>query len=500
MPRPRYRKSVRLWKRPAISSIAAPFQRLLEQQRQLQQRVDVRPRRRRGQHAAHLAQAQGEEIERDQLRGERLGRRDADLRTRVGIDRPVGLARRHAADHVADGDAGGAFALRLAQRGQRVGRLARLRDDDGERVWRHNRLAVAVLGSVVHFDRDARQLLDHELADEAGVPRGAARQNRDVLDRGQLGIVELHLFEKHLAGVLRDAAEDRLAGGSRLLEDFLEHEVLVAGLLRHDRIPQHALGRLGDRPSAKIGEHGAGPGDDRHLLVVQEDDVARVAEDRRDVRGDEELAVAEADDDRRTVSDGDDLARIVRRDEHEREEPAQELQRPPDAVLQPVVPHLALDEVRDDLGVRLGDERVALLLQFLLQIEIVLDDPVVDDDDLAGAVAVRVRVLFRRTAVGRPARVPDAVVARNRIGFDDLFEVRQLAGAPPQIHRAVVHDGDARRVVPAVLEPPQPVDEHGHDVLRSDIADNSAHSLVPRSYFLSSRRLRLASAQPPMLR
>ena len=43
--------------------------------------------------------------------------------------------------------------------------------------------------------------------------------------------------------------------------------------------------------------------DDRHLLVAEEDDVARVAEDRRDVRGDEELAVAEADDDRRAVAD-----------------------------------------------------------------------------------------------------------------------------------------------------------------------------------------------------
>ena len=107
---------------------------------------------------------------------------------------------------------------------------------------------------------------------------------------------------------------------------------------------------------------------------------------------------------------------IVGRDQHQREQPAHVEQRPAHRVLEPVVLHLALDEVRDDLGVGLGDERVPFLLQLLLQIEIVLDDAVVDDDDAAGAVAVRVRVLLGRTAVRRPARVADAVLALERVG------------------------------------------------------------------------------------
>ena len=81
------------------------------------------------------------------------------------------------------------------------------------------------------------------------------------------------------------------------------------------------------------------------------------------VGGDEELAVAEPDDDRRAVSDGDDLLGIVGRDQHEREQAAHQQQRPPHGVLEAVVLHLALDEVRDDLGVGLGDELVALPLQ-----------------------------------------------------------------------------------------------------------------------------------------
>ena len=391
------------------------------------------------------------------------------------IDRAVRFTRRHAADDVADGEACRSVALRLAQRRQRIGGLARLRDDDRQRLGRHDRLAVAVLRSVVDFDRNAGQLLDHELADQPRVPRRPAREDRDPLDRGQLRFGDLHFLEKHPSGVLRHAAEDRLAGRGRLLEDLLQHEVLVAGLLGHDRIPQHALRRLGDRPPEEVGEGHARARDDRHLLVAEEHDIARVAEDRGNVGGDEELPVAEADDDRRAVADRDDLLGIVSRNEHQREQAAHQQQRPAHRVLEAVVLHLALDEVRDDLGVGFGDERVALPLQLALEIEVVLDDAVVDDDDLAGAIAVRMRVLFGRTAVGRPSRVADAVVAGDRVRADHLFEVGELAGAPPQVDRAVADHRDARRVVAPVLEAPQSVDEDGNDVLRSDVADDSAH-------------------------
>ena len=78
--------------------------------------------------------------------------------------------------------------------------------------------------------------------------------------------------------------------------------------------------------------------------------------------------------------------------------PAHQQQRAPNGVLEAVVLHLALDQVRDDLRVGFGDELVALLLKLLLQIEVVLDDAVVDDDDLAGAVAVG----WAFSSVGRP--------------------------------------------------------------------------------------------------
>ena len=136
--------------------------------------------------------------------------------------------------------------------------------------------------------------------------------------------------------------------------------------------------------------------------------------------------------------------------------------------------------MRDDLRVGLGDEHVALALQLVLQIEVVLDDAVVNDDDAARAVPMRVGVLLSRPAVRCPARVPDAVGAGERMGVNHRFQVRELAGAAAQVDGAVVHDGHARRVVASVLELPEAVDENRDDVFRADVTDNATHNSAPR--------------------
>ena len=83
---------------------------------------------------------------------------------------------------------------------------------------------------------------------------------------------------------------------------------------------------------------------------------------------------------------------------------------------------------------------------------------------------------------------------------DHVFEVRQLAGAPAQLDVAVDDDGDAGRVVAAIFEPPQPVDQDGHDFLRSDVSDDPAHSIhgLP-SEFTTFCVLLASSTQPSIV-
>ena len=65
--------------------------------------------------------------------------------------------------------------------------------------------------------------------------------------------------------------------------------------------------------------------------------------------------------------------------------------------------------------------------QLLLQCEVVLDDAVVDYDNVAAAIAMRMRILFAGTAVRGPTGVANAIGAIERLVADDFFEVAQLA-------------------------------------------------------------------------
>ena len=285
------------------------------------------------------------------------------------------------------------------------------------------------------------------------------------------------LAQKDPPALLGDAAEHRLPKRPRLLEDLLQHEVLVAGLLGHDRVPRDPLRRLADGAAGEVGERDAPGRDHGHLFVAEEHDVARVIEDGGDVRRDDELTVvADADDNRRPLAHRHDLVRIVGMDQHHPEQPAQPRERAADGSLEPVAPQLALYEMRDDLGVGFGFEPVPVAQQLLLQVEVVLDDAVVDEDDSAAAIAMRVGVLLRRPAVGGPSGMTDAVApAVDRIRPDDLLEARELAGAAPHLDVAVAHERDAGRVVAAILEVAQRVDQHRDDRLGADVANDAAH-------------------------
>ncbi len=143
------------------------------------------------------------------------------------------------------------------------------------------------------------------------------------------------------------------------------------------------------------------------------------------------------------------------------------------ALLQVVV-----HEVRGDLGVGLGLELVALGDELGLERLVVLDDAVVDDGD-AVAGQMRVRVRFGHAAVRGPARVRDAEPARERLRGELRLELRDFAYGAAQAELVIrLHDGEAGRVVAAILEALQALDEHGNDVALCDCSDDAAHSLM----------------------
>src|SRR5882672_9869105 len=139
---------------------------------------------------------------------------------------------------------------------------------------------------------------------------------------------------------------------------------------------------------------------------------------------------------------------------------------------------MRMHQVRDDFGVRVGRERVAERLQPRAHRIMVLDDAVVHHRDAAGDM--RMGVALGGHAVRRPAGVADADVAVEVLRRRQLLQLRYPPTRAKALHAAVDH-GDAGRVVAAVLEALQPLEQDRHDVAPGYGSDDSAHEVFLRT-------------------
>ena len=82
-------------------------------------------------------------------------------------------------------------------------------------------------------------------------------------------------------------------------------------------------------------------------------------------------------------------------------------------------------------------------------------------------------------AVGRPARVADADRARQRLAAEPRLEVHKLALGAPALDVAVDQGGDAGRIVAAIFQALQRLDQQGGDRRLADDSDDAAHVRFP---------------------
>src|SRR2546426_11167129 len=357
--------------------------------------------------------------------------------------------------------------MRLPRRTERVRGLAALRDQQDERSLRRA-LAVAVLGRELRGRGYPRDLLDDVFADERRVVRGAARD--ELHARDALGQQAVHLE-------VREPAEEGLVDRLRRLVDLLQHEVLEAAFLRVLKRPRDslwfslhdvALGVLDRHPFRR---------DHDHLPVHHVRNAVRVPQEGGHVRGEEVLVWAEPDHERALVPRPDDLARFVRVDRQDGVRPADVAERLAGRGLEVAVV-IGFDQVDEALRVRLTHERVASGLQLFPEARIILDDPVVGQGDLPGAVDVGIRVHLRRRPMGRPPRMRETRRALQRRELrlevrDEAFVLHDLQGAP--------YDRDAGTVVPAVLEALQAVEQDREGIPAARIPHDPAHLQDHRS-------------------
>ena len=208
--------------------------------------------------------------------------------------------------------------------------------------------------------------------------------------------------------------------------------MLEAAFFRHDRIPGDVLHLSPHGLSIEIAQLHAVGGDDGEVTIGEKVDVARVIENGGNVGGNKVFVVAQADYKRWTIARSHDLVRLIDGNDGQSEDPGEFFHCLTNRLFEMRMAAVTtfevfLDQVSDDFGIRFGGELVAFLNQLFLQAEIIFNNAVVYNDDLAGAVAMRMSVFFRGTSVSCPASVANAVAAFERLQADGFFQVAQLA-------------------------------------------------------------------------
>src|SRR6266576_1685974 len=107
---------------------------------------------------------------------------------------------------------------------------------------------------------------------------------------------------------------------------------------------------------------------------------------------------------------------------------------------------------------------------------------------------MRMRIGLRRRAVRRPARMADSGDALERLLVEQMPKLDQLARTATALDLTADQRGDARRIIAAIFEPLQRIDDQRRHVARSGNADDSAHR--QSLFFLARFLARMVSARP----
>ena len=269
----------------------------------------------------------------------------------------------------------------------------------------------------------------------------------------------------------------------RLFVDLLHHEMFETAAFRRLGVPGDLGQSLDQRLTVDVVELDATLFQTGHLHIIDVIDFSRMVQDGRDIGGDVRVLAILADDHRAAVAGTEDLAGVVRKHEAERigtahtQDGAGNGAQGAFAILFIIV----IDEFDDALGIGLRVEPVAVSLQLVADLFIVLDDTVVNADDRVVIRVMRMSIGLRRSAMGRPAGVPDAAGADDGFdGSDLVFEI----GDPPLLldgDRRIlsIANGNTGRVITSVFEFGQAFQQNGSSLFLTNISYDSTHSEPP---------------------
>ena len=133
----------------------------------------------------------------------------------------------------------------------------------------------------------------------------------------------------------------------------------------------------------------------------------------------------------------------------------------------------ARHQMRNHLAVGFAEESPPVGDQLIAQRLEILDNAIVHQRHRPGDM--RMGIAERRRPVRRPARVRDPHLAIQRCRGQFPRQIVELALGPPPVEIAVPDGDDPGRIIPAIFQPPKPVEQPLRNRLTPANSNNSTH-------------------------
>ena len=360
----------------------------------------------------------------------------------MGVDDTVALTGDGGVNNVTDTQGPPPLAVGFTQGGQGIGGLTTLTDENGQAVRRDDRITVAELAGDIDFHRYPGNLFEIEFPHQSGMPGGTAGNDEDFLQRRQLLFIEAEILKVNIPLFDQSTPGNGVGEGARLLVNFLKHEMPVAPFFRHGRAPGDGFTLLDQRLPGKIGKTHPHRGKNDHLAIFEKYHLAGVGKHGRNIGGNKIFPLPLTNHQGRAELGGDQLVRFVNAEYRHRISALDLGQGLTHCLLKiSTVAIMFLHQMGDDFRIGFRTELMPKFLQAPLETNVIFDDTVVYQDDIAGTMGMRVDL--RRAPVGRPAGMTNAAGAAGRMIVEKILQIEQLALGPANMGNAVLEGTDA---------------------------------------------------------
>ena len=437
--------------------------------------------------AHNIAEIQAHQIQHGHLRAVSLGGSHSDLRACPGVKHIVRFPGNRRADHIDNGQNACPALLRLAQSGHGIQRFAGLTDDNDQIALADNGIAVTKFRRQANLYRAAQHTLQIILAHHAHMVGRAAGDNIDFADAADFLLRHGQIAQHHTT--LLNTGRSRLTNGLGLLKNLLEHEVVIAALFRGVHIPVNMVMLLLHRPHQTVVHTDAAGTQNSHFPVVHVGNITGMTDQRRHIGGNEAAVFTVTQQQRCILAGGNHAVGVVSAYDTQCVSALHRVEHPRHGFKKVLTVGIVIvQQLCHHFRIRFGVEGVTLCHQLSFQLGIVFDDAVVHHGDLAALADMGMGIDIVGLAVGCPTGMADTQYAGQVSPcMGQVTEHLQPAAGFLHAQAVFTAHGNACRVVTAVLQTAQPIEQNRRCLLFPYESNDSTHIIFPPDCFSIKR-------------